>query len=178
MNKNITLEFVPKTSAGKLSKKYVRETEAMIGLNFEYTFLKFLEKNNGGVPKKRYFKLGNNTKVVDCFLCLIEDYQEHPKGDTDIGVVWSQIEDRLNDYLVPFAALFAGDFLCFDYKKEGAPKIVMWDHEKSEEDTPKTYLVAKNFNEFLDMLFDDEEQKTVAPVKKALPKKAPIKKKK
>jgi hypothetical protein len=63
--------------------------------------------------------------------------------------VWSQIEGRLNDYLCPFAALFAGDFLCFEY---GDSDTVLWDHEKSEEDSPVVIEVAPDFISFLKLL--------------------------
>jgi hypothetical protein len=62
------------------------------------------------------------------------------------------ILDRLNDYLVPFAELFAGNFLCFDYEGGGRPKVVVWRHEDSRDESPYTEFVAANFDEFLTKL--------------------------
>jgi hypothetical protein len=68
--------------------------------------------------------------------------------------------DRINDYLIPFAVLFAGDMLCFDYENVdsetgGRPHVVVWFHEESEEDAPVTQLVADNFDEFLSVLHEE-----------------------
>jgi hypothetical protein len=168
------LGFEPETSAGKFTARYVRSTEEMINRRFTPAFLAFLKEHNGGVPKARYFKLGRNVKVVDAFLSLVPDYENDPLGQLDIGVVWSQIEDRLNDSLVPFAALFPGDFLCFDHKGTRKPRVVLWDHERSDQRGPVTTPVADDFEQFLGMLF--EEKKTPARTKKKQPVKRAAKK--
>jgi hypothetical protein len=159
MSEEFDLEFEPGTEAGEFTDEYVKETEEMIELEFEPDFLAFLKKHNGGVPLKPYFKLDENVKVVEGFLSLVPDYANDDEfGGYDIGVIWSQIEDRLNEYLVPFAAVFAGDFLCFDYEDEGdKPKVVLWNHDLSEEDEPHLTHVADNFRQFLSMLTDNEE---------------------
>jgi hypothetical protein len=64
------------------------------------------------------------------------------------------MEDRLNDYLVPFAALGGGDMLCFDYENGGRPSVVVWLHEESRQDHPVTEYVAANFDEFLTKLYE------------------------
>ncbi len=163
------LEFEPKTSAGKFTDRYVAETEEMLELSFTPSFLAFLKANNGGVPKTRYFKLGRNEKVIDFFLSLVPKYETHPMGEQDIGVVWSQIEDRLNSYLVPFAAVYPGDFLCFDYKRGTNPRVVLWDHERSDEDDPHTTPVADSFAEFLGLL-SGKEPSPARRAKKVSPK--------
>mgnify|MGYP002624264043 CR=1 FL=1 len=61
----------------------------------------------------------------------------------------------MGEFLMPFADLFAGDMLCFDFSKPGRPKIVVWLHEKSPPDEPpETEFVAENFDEFLAMLYE------------------------
>jgi hypothetical protein len=157
MSEKIDLEFEPGTDCGKLDAEYVDAKEEMIGWEFPPEFLEFLKTQNGGIPKKKYFPLDGNTKVLERFLCLDADYEESETGDYDIGVVWSDILDRLNDYLVPFAAVFAGDFLCFDYEDEESEtvKIVLWNHDLSEDDDPHTTFVADGFKQFLSMLKDE-----------------------
>lgn len=72
-----------------------------------------------------------------------------------------KIEDRLNEYLLPFAVLFAGDMLCFDYREGSRPAVVVWLHEESAADcTPVTKPVAANFDEFLSLLFYGKTRKT------------------
>jgi SMI1-KNR4 cell-wall len=152
--------FEEGTVAGAFTDSYVADTENMTGLDFTPDFLAFLKRYNGGTPKKRFFTLDKDLKVLEFFLCLEPDYSESDFGGTDIGVVWSQIEDRLNDYLVPFASVFAGDFLCFDYEDNDEPKIVLWNHDLSDEGEPVTEPVADSFEEFLSMLTDDDGEKS------------------
>lgn len=158
MSEDVQLEFEPGTEAGEFDDEYVKETEEMLELDFTPEFIAFLKEHNGGVSKKRYFKLDDDVKVVEVFLNLFPDYEDDPKfGQFDIGVVWSEIEDRLNEYLIPFAAVYPGDFLCFDYEDNDPPKIVLWDHNRSLEDEPVTYPVTDNFKQFLALLTDDED---------------------
>ena len=68
--------------------------------------------------------------------------------------------DRLSDNpdligakLLPIATLFAGDFVCLDFKKSKEnPCICVWSHEESEEDVPVTYFVSNSFEEFVRIL--------------------------
>ena len=152
------VDFEPGSCAGPLDPTEVAEIEEMIGLKFIQSYLEFLASCNGGTPRNRYFDVPNNTKVVERFLCIIKDYKtDNVHGPYNVGVVWSQIGNRLNDYLVPFAALFAGDFLCFDYEGREQPRIVWWDHEKSPPLNPHTEFVANDFESFLGMLYSDDD---------------------
>jgi hypothetical protein len=160
MNDFEQLQFSPKVFAGEFDEKYVGETEKMLGQKLPPDFLALLRQHNGGIPKRKFFRLGNNIKVIDQFLALVPDYEKSPYGDLDIGVVWSAIEDRLNDYLVPFCLVFPGDYLCFDYETGDAPKVVLWIHDRSTEDNPATVAVADSFREFLSMLIDEKEVET------------------
>lgn len=64
-------------------------------------------------------------------MCIVDDIEENLRGMYDIDVVISQIEDRLieNEELlgveiIPIAVLFAGDFLCLDYREQKDEPIV------------------------------------------------------
>ncbi len=79
----------------------------------------------------------------------------------------AQIDERLVDYedadecaatLVPFAGLFAGDFVCLDYRKRDIPSVVVWLHEESEEFSPVTIKVAETFKDFINMLEEYDEE--------------------
>ncbi len=151
---DVDLEIEDDTCAGELKPQAVSEIEKMIGQRLNSDYVEFLKRCNGGSPRKRYFDVGGNSKVVERFLCILEDYKTNSDGAYDVGVVWSQIEDRLNSYLVPFAALFAGDFLCFDYAKQPHnPAVVLWDHDLSDEKKPHTKFIAEDLNDFLKMLY-------------------------
>lgn len=67
---------------------------------------------------------------------------------SNISVVLTQIDERLTDNpdtlggeLIPIAILFAGDFVCLDYRKSSKPSICIWFHEKSEVFAPGASLV-------------------------------------
>jgi hypothetical protein len=146
------ISFEARTSGEPVDLDYIRDVEEGIGVPFPPSFIEFVKGENGGIPIEKYFDLDGNEKVVERFLSFVPDYKENDIGCYDIEVVWSQIEGRLNDYLCPFAALFAGDFLCFDSEDQKETRIVLWDHEKSEEDYPVLIEVATNFESFLSLL--------------------------
>ena len=147
------LEFEPGTVAPPPTGTYVKKKERMLDHTFDPVFLAFLQTHNGCVPKQRLFKVGHEEKILERFLGLLPDYEDNALGAYDIGVVWSDIEDRLNEHLVPFAVVFAGDFLCFDHEEGSPPRVVLWNHELSEEDEPATSPVADSFEALLAMLY-------------------------
>ena len=133
-------------------------------------FKEFLLKYNGAVPITYVLPFDSNKYVIERFLCLLEDCENNIDGWYDIEVVIAQIFDRLADNegmgmsLVPIAYMFAGDFICLDYRKEGMdfrenenPSVVIWDHEESEIDNPVTIKIADSITEFFDMLIEGED---------------------
>ena len=127
----------------------------------------FLKKYNGVVPETRVFDFHDYEYVVEQFLCLLERPIEDPiNGMYEIRVVMTQLDERLQDgfdedatgyQVVPIAALFAGNFLCLDYRTSDVPSIAIWFHEESEEYSPEMVKIADSFSEFLDMLYESEE---------------------
>lgn len=160
----------PRTAAGKVDRQHASDTEDLMELEFPDEFLRFLDRHNGGVPRARHFRLGKNVKVVERFLALVKRYRTHPLGPFDIGVVWSSIEDRLNEFLMPFAVVYPGDFLCFDFTEHDDPPVVLWVHDRSSEDAPHLVPVADDFRAFLSGLFDAE----AAPAPKKPSKPRPV----
>jgi hypothetical protein len=127
----------------------------------------FLNNFAGKEPRndKRCFETTDNTKVIEHYACLVDnldDLQDDDIANFDIGYILAMIGHRLQfqeDYigddvvhlrLVPFAYLFAGDFLCFYFETETSrPKIVVWHHEESDEFSPVFEIVADHIDEFL-----------------------------
>ena len=97
---------------------------------------------------------------ISRFLCVLENYQDHPCGCFDIDVIDAQIGERLCDdpnargtSLLPIALLFYGNFLCLDFRKDKAnPSVCIWVNEESGEFSASTYKLANNFTEFLGIL--------------------------
>lgn len=55
--------------------------------------------------------------------------------------------------VLPIAELFAGDYVCLDYREDKEnPFICVWSHEESGDFEPVTHKVANTFSEFVQML--------------------------
>ncbi len=102
----------------------------------------------------------SGVKFPESYIGFIKKYKTSSIGIYDIAVVLSQIDTRLTDNpdlegdeLIPIASLFAGNYLCLDFTKDGEnTSICIWDHEESDEFQPVTYKVADSFSEFIEML--------------------------
>ena len=140
----------------------LQEREVAWKVQLPDDYKEFIKNENGLIPSKRYFHVGNNEKVIDRFLAILAISGEKSEEVYDIGVVSTQLEGRIvfdEDYigmqLIPIAALFGGDFVCLNYVEDSEnPSICIWYHEESYELEPAVEFVANNFAEFLDMLQD------------------------
>jgi hypothetical protein len=124
-------------------------------------FVEFIKQYNGAEPEKLIVRADNQERMIEKFLCLLQTPRmDSIQGPYDIRVVIAQIEDRLTDdenlvgtNVIPFAAVFGGDFLCLDYRDAPqSPSIVLWDHDESDELQPVTYPVSTNIEDFLKLI--------------------------
>lgn len=84
-------------------------------------------------------------------------------GWAGVEVAASQLDARLatnpdgeHIHLIPLAALFAGDFVVLDYRKNRAvPSVGVWDHEASSDFAPQVQAVAPTLTAFLALLRAD-----------------------
>ena len=144
------------------SKERIEWFEKAYRIKLPESFVQFLAYANCGVPvKEKTFFVGNKERLIERFLCITNSPKQEPdKGIYDITVVATQLDERLVDdpdmigmNLIPIATLFAGDFVCLDYREsKDNPKVVVWDHEQSDEFAPATEVVANSFDEFLELL--------------------------
>lgn len=145
------------------NEEELQRKENMWKLKLPLDYRQFLKEYNGGVPEKSEFKgnHSNRTYMVETFLSIIkvEDYAEF--GDCDIDVIHTQLDERLSANedlvgydMVPIAQIFAGDYVCLDYRESsGHPCVCVWSHEESGEFDPVTYKIADSFTQFIEMLF-------------------------
>lgn len=140
----------------------INENEAFLRVTFPEKYRELIKEYNGCSPKdyRGVFLAENNHEyVIDRLLCQVPNPKEIELGVYDINVVLAQIEERLTDEehadelgndVVPIAVLFAGNFLCLDFRKGGDnPTVVVWDHERSDDWKPVFYHVANSFDEFM-----------------------------
>ncbi|MBC6310566.1 SMI1/KNR4 family protein [Listeria sp. FSL L7-1582] len=142
------------------TEEIVSNEESMWRVRLPAKYKSFLIENNGGVPAEKSFMANNHSYAIDRFLCVLEDTENNDLGEYDIDVTLTRIEERLTDNedlvgvdLLPIAILFAGDYLCLDYREsKDTPKLCVWNHEESGELDPVVYFVANSFEEFVDSL--------------------------
>lgn len=101
--------------------------------------------------------------MIDRFLGIMRVTGEREEEYYDIGVVRTQLDERIvfdenvvGTELLPIAVLYAGDFVCLDYRhhRGGEPAVCVWDHEASSELNPVTHRVNSSFVGFLGMLVE------------------------
>ncbi|MBC1227224.1 SMI1/KNR4 family protein [Listeria booriae] len=142
------------------TEEIVNNEENMWRVKLPAKYKSFLIENNGGVPVEKSFMANNHSYAIDRFLCVLEDTENNDLGEYDIDVTLTRIEERLTDNedlvgvdLLPIAILFAGDYLCLDYREsKDRPKVCVWNHEESGELDPVVYFVANSFEEFINSL--------------------------
>lgn len=150
----------------KPSDELIDETEGALRVIFPKDFIAFLKQHNGAVPNEKEFNFRGHQYYVERFLDLIDADEDNPYECYDIEFIITQLEDRLvtesTEYgveIVPFALLFAGDFVCFDYRggqDNENPPVCIFYHEMSVEDKPCALKIANSFTEFLNMLKKDD----------------------
>lgn len=120
-----------------------------------------IKAGNGAVPSRKTFFQGKRERLIERMLCLLPNPKDdHVNGWYDMTVVVSQLDARLIDdenlvgmNVIPFAVLFAGDYVCLDFRANPeAPAIAVWDHERSDEFQPVLETIAPSFTAFDDML--------------------------
>jgi len=155
------IEMLPGSIALPLpDDDFVTESEQELHVVFPEDYRDFVKRFGGGKPVLRSFVASGHEWAIDRFLCLLENYADNPCGDYDIGVVWSELFDRMTDApdsvgasMVPIAVLFASDFVCLDYRtSRERPAVVVWLHEESDEWAPVICPVASTFTDFLQLL--------------------------
>lgn len=146
----------------------IEEFEEYCEVDLPKEYKDFLKKFNGGIPITNTFKFDENDYVVENFLCLLENPEEHEDyGIYDLQVIMSQLDERLCEEdeddededdcswsVIPIASLFGGDFICLDFRESDIPIVAIWDHEESEEYAPVLNQIAENINQFFDMLIE------------------------
>ena len=144
---------------GDISER-IRKIEEYSKISFPSSYIEFIKQYNVGIPTTNEFLCDKHWYAIERFLGFVNEYKTSPLGDYDVAVVLSQIDTRLTDNpdlvgdeLIPIASLFAGDYVCLDFKEnKDNPSICVWDHERSDEFEPVTYKVADTFSEFVTML--------------------------
>ena len=154
------LDYVEASFVGEFDASQLKEFQSYLercgwkSFPFDATYVRYIRMFHGGCPQRKYFVTSIGTDhVIERFGNFSDTLPSgSPFQDYNVETMWSNANDRLGPYLMPFAELFAGDMLCFDHSLPGRPKVVVWFHDQSDPGAPYTELVADNFDEFLKLL--------------------------
>lgn len=147
------------------SESDIKSFERVMRITLPDDYKSFLRTANGGVPDRRVFMSEGTDRLIERFLPMLKNPRNYPDaGQYDIGVVMTQLEqriavdpDELGSKLIPIAYLFAGDFVCLDFRASDDPEVVVWKHEESDDYAPVTTPVARSFTEFCGKLAPMQE---------------------
>lgn len=95
-----------------------------------------------------------NQVGVDNFFDFFDD-------DASITKTLDAFKGNIPNYVLPVCEGEAGDLIVIDMSKKNYGKVYYWHHEHMDE-TEGLYLIANNFNQFLDNLFKDFEDDSSA----------------
>jgi hypothetical protein len=155
------MDFQEGTALAAPTDDLIRWFETTYRVRLPADYVAALKEGNGAVPIRREFRQGKRERMIDRMLCLIaEPENDEVNGWYDLTVVLSQLDARLIDdenlvgmNVIPIAVLFAGDFVCLDFRRtHETPVIAVWDHEQSRDLHPVLEAVAPSFSAFENLL--------------------------
>ncbi len=151
--------FVGPLNLQKLKSIEACLVDELPGRFFDLSYINHISKYHGGIPKKQWFMSAKGTlHRVGRFLNFATEETLTPPfqdswlhSDQDIRLDWSwdyiqgiaNISEGCGVFLRPFAILYSGphhpdemqvkyaDLLCFSFKEEGSPRVVVWYNEQA-----------------------------------------------
>ncbi|WP_323756668.1 SMI1/KNR4 family protein [Roseivirga sp.] len=141
----------------QLTNQQIGQIEKELSFKFPQEFRSHLLNYNGGRCDPNVFKFQENGKPayssIDWFLSVYDgEYDNFKKYYT----IYKIDEKRLPSNIVPIAHDPGGNLICLEID---TGRVFFWNHERevdysisSDTDYSNLYLVANNFNEFLEGL--------------------------
>jgi hypothetical protein len=155
------MDFEQGTALAAPADDRIRWFEATYRVKLPDDYVAALKVGNGAIPSRKVFHQGKRERLIERMLCLLPNPKnDQANGWYDLTIVVSQIDARLIDdenlvgmNVIPFAVLFAGDYVCLDFRANANfPLIAVWDHERSDEFQPVLEPIAPSFTAFDNML--------------------------
>ncbi|MDR1402016.1 MAG: SMI1/KNR4 family protein [Puniceicoccales bacterium] len=154
---NILLDY------GEIDSDEVKKLEKELNISLPSSYVDFVTKHNGASIFARIFdyqdpnmKSGRNSDSIAFvrFEEIENKINRLKKADGNFPGYGTAFEDGL----VPFGTNGGGDLICFDYRNDRItdnPPIVIWNHDMGLEH--RVVFIANNFEEFVNMLYFNEE---------------------
>ena len=129
----------------EISDSRIKEIQEKLNVIFPKDFVECVLENNGGQPTPECFDFkGHKEAVFNALVDLSFD------GKGNLFEILQNLNGQLPDRIIPFANDPFGNFFCFDFRENGSPNIVFWNHEKSGNDAIES--VGFGFSEILKQL--------------------------
>ncbi len=135
----------------------VRSVESKLNIKFPSDFLEVATNEHGKMPNPNNINVGDGEIFVNNlyhFEDEPDDVDNQTYGILGVHEIQSEYQDQL---LIPFASSGGGSDFCFDYRdSKGEPTIIFLDSDLGG-DQDAIIPLAKNFTEFLGLLYEDED---------------------
>ncbi len=128
----------------------IEKVEKLIHYRYPEVYKKIVMQYNGAIPKAMIFDTTlTEERVFNNLISLEDGTLEGALDDVLAGEINQWSYDGLPWQYIPFGSDPFGNFICFDRETD---HVVFFDHEFEDIEE-----VADSFTEFLDLLYDDDE---------------------
>jgi len=136
----------------------IQKVETEFGYKLPASYISFMKQHNGGILKKRHFKVDESTSIeLEGFISLGETVTHSILGQFG-SAFW------IDDWEYPNIGIYicdtssgGHDMICLDYSKQKRePEVVHIDQSENY----KITVLAENFEEFIRKLENEEENVT------------------
>lgn len=146
-----------------LNISQIEELEKFIGLSFPSQYKEHLLRFNGGKCSPNVFSFIENGKTtdscIDWFLAIYDGEYDNLRKEIEMVKIE---EKRMPRQMLPIAHDPGGNLICISCGNDDYGMIYFWNHEKevdyemaNDSDYSNLYLIAKNFDEFMEQLKED-----------------------
>ncbi|KTD85742.1 SMI1/KNR4 family protein [Paenibacillus etheri] len=136
-----------------LTESRLQDFERIIRVKLPQQYREFLLKNNGGYLRPYYFTISKEqgNGMVNIFYGIGEMYGNLNKK-IDI------FDDIMDIGFIPIADDPGGNQICLGLTEKPFGNIYFWIHDEDPEDMNNMYFFTKDFEEFLEKLYDETEK--------------------
>ncbi|WP_241640820.1 SMI1/KNR4 family protein [Rosenbergiella epipactidis] len=141
-------------SKGVVSEQELTNLENQLGIKLPIGYREFLKKHNGGYPQPDGFDFADDGSSVDRLFEVSDSKNE------SITAYFNTYKNRIPKNYFPVAKDPGGNLILIEINGAGS-EIYYWDHENEVEDgdvpgMDNMYLIAYNFDEFINNLYEIE----------------------
>jgi cell wall assembly regulator SMI1 len=145
-------------SKPQLNENQINDLEKKFNICLPNEYRNFLLKYNGGIPRPSVFNFKDNggqetNSLVHYFYAI---YNESNYDNLEQNYILYIKEKRIPLNILPIADDPFGNMICISLSGNDCGNVYFWNHEEEVENESydNLSLIANNFNEFLDNLYE------------------------